>query len=288
MREGSVRANGLRFAYLEEGAGPLALLLHGFPDNAHTWERQLPALAEAGYRAVAPFLRGYPPTEIPAGGYYDTLTLAADARELIRELGGGEPAVVVGNDWGALAAYALMEAFPEVVRRACVTAIPHPAAAATLVLMPDLIHHFFHVWFHQVPGLPEAAVPANDFAYVEYLWRLWEPGYEDPEHLARVKRTLAAEGAVEAALAYYRAFFDPSRADPSMADVRARLGGRIEVPTLLVFGRDDPLARFAADHARVFAGEHRVELLAGGQHFLHRSRADAFNELLLGWIGSPG
>lgn len=58
MRRGEIDANGIRFAYLEAGSGPLVLLLHGFPDNAYSWEHQLPALARAGYRAAAPFLRG--------------------------------------------------------------------------------------------------------------------------------------------------------------------------------------------------------------------------------------
>ena len=288
FKEGTVEANGLEFAYLEQGSGPLVLLMHGFPDNAFTWDQQLPALAEAGYRAVAPFLRGYPPTEIPDGGFYDAATLATDARELIRELGGGEPACVVGNDWGTLTTYTLMEAYPEVVRRAAVTAIPYPAAAAALPMMPDLLQHYFHVWFHQLPGLPEAAIAANDFAYVDYLWRLWEPGFEDPEHVARVKRTLSADGALAAALGYYRAVFDPARSDPELADVRNRLGKPIGVPTLIVFGREDPLARFAADNDRFFSGELRVEMLDGGQHFIHRSRPDAVNELIVSWLGAAG
>ena len=73
-----IHANGLRFAYLEQGDGPLVMLLHGFPDTAHTWSHQMQPLAAAGYRVVAPFLRGYPPTEIPIDGYYDKATLASD------------------------------------------------------------------------------------------------------------------------------------------------------------------------------------------------------------------
>ena len=69
MREGHIVANGIEFAFLEEGSGPLLLLLHGYPDNAWTWERQMAPFAGAGYWVVAPFLRGYPPTEIPARGY---------------------------------------------------------------------------------------------------------------------------------------------------------------------------------------------------------------------------
>ena len=85
-----VHANGLDFAYLEQGSGPVVLMLHGFPDTAHTWSHQMPALAAAGYRVVAPFLRGYFPTAIPANGYYDKATLATDVAALIGALGGGE------------------------------------------------------------------------------------------------------------------------------------------------------------------------------------------------------
>src|SRR5947208_14232431 len=95
-----IRANGLDFAYLEEGEGPLVLFLHGFPDTAHSWSHQVPALAAAGYRAVAPYLRGYPPSEIPRDGFYDKGTLAADVAALIRALGAGAPVHRVGQDWG--------------------------------------------------------------------------------------------------------------------------------------------------------------------------------------------
>ena len=95
-----VRVNGLEFAYLESGDGSLVLLLHGFPDTAHSWSHQMPALAAAGYRAVAPYLRGFPPTEIPRDGFFDKATLATDIAELIRELSGGAPVYLVGQDWG--------------------------------------------------------------------------------------------------------------------------------------------------------------------------------------------
>src|SRR3954451_22130917 len=96
IRQGTIRANDLDFAYLEAGEGPLVLLLHGFPDDAWTWSHQLPALAAAGYRAVAPFLRGYAPPSIPADGRYDATALAGDVAALVEALGDG-PAFVVGN-----------------------------------------------------------------------------------------------------------------------------------------------------------------------------------------------
>src|SRR6266849_10786709 len=97
-----VQANGLQFHCLETGEGPLALCLHGFPDSAWTYRHLLPELAKAGYRAVAPFMRGYHPTGIPAK-LTDTNDLAADVVALHDALGGDGNAVLIGHDWGAVA-----------------------------------------------------------------------------------------------------------------------------------------------------------------------------------------
>src|SRR5262249_48630939 len=133
-------ANGLEFAYLEEGAGPLVLLLHGFPDTARSWSHQIRALAAAGYRAVAPYLRGYPPSEIPRDGFYDKGTLVADIAALIRALGGGAPAHIVGQDWGASITYNLLAALPELIRRAVVMAVSHPSPTAHSGLESQHLH----------------------------------------------------------------------------------------------------------------------------------------------------
>ena len=121
-----IRANNLEFAYLEEGEGPLVLLLHGFPDTAHTWGHQMPALAAAGHHAVAPYLRGYPPTEIPRDGFFDRGTLVSDIAGLIQALGGRGSVHLVGQDWGAGIVYGVLAAFPELIRRA-------PGAARTIL-----------------------------------------------------------------------------------------------------------------------------------------------------------
>ena len=108
MKQRTINANGLDFACLVDGPddGPLALCLHGFPDTAHTWRYLLPELAAAGFHAVAPFLRGYAPTSIPADGRYQIGALVQDITALHEALGGGPDAVIVGHDWGALATYA--------------------------------------------------------------------------------------------------------------------------------------------------------------------------------------
>src|SRR3954469_19829502 len=105
---------------------PFALLLHGFPDSAHTWRRLLPALADAGFRAAAPWTRGYAPTAVPADGAYTVATLAADANALHETLGGGADAVLVGHDWGAITAYGAAATEPDRWRRGGPMAVPPP------------------------------------------------------------------------------------------------------------------------------------------------------------------
>ena len=129
---GSVRANGLRFHYLQAGDGPLALCLHGFPDSPWTYRHLLPELARAGYRAVAPFMRGYAPTEIPRDGRYHAGDLAADVVALHQALDGDERAVLVAHDWGAVAAYGGVAREPQRWRRCVVMNVPPLAVNASL------------------------------------------------------------------------------------------------------------------------------------------------------------
>src|SRR3972149_3445828 len=117
FKSGSVRANGIGVHYLEAGTGPLVLCLHGFPDHARSFRFQLPALAKAGFRAVAPYLRGYAPTDVPANGPSQAAARARDAAALLDALSPGEPAYVFGHDWGALAAYGAAILAPSRLRK---------------------------------------------------------------------------------------------------------------------------------------------------------------------------
>src|SRR5579859_5561185 len=136
----AIEANGLSFAYLAEGEGPLVLLVHGFPDTAHTWDHVRPLIAARGFRAVSPWTRGYAPTAIPPGDA-DAETLARDVLALIDAFGSG-PAIVIGHDWGALAAYGAAALAPEKVRRLITVAIPHPAAMAPSPALLWKLRHF--------------------------------------------------------------------------------------------------------------------------------------------------
>ncbi|MEO6318728.1 MAG: alpha/beta fold hydrolase, partial [Acidimicrobiales bacterium] len=100
ITEGHATVNDVELGYLEVGSGPLALCLHGFPDSAFTYRHLLPALADAGFRAVAPFMRGYAPSAVPSDGRYQTAVLALDACALHETMGGDADAVIIGHDWG--------------------------------------------------------------------------------------------------------------------------------------------------------------------------------------------
>lgn len=145
---GTIDANGLRFATLEWGkTGPLVVCFHGFPDTAYTWDVLGPALAEAGYRVVAPFLRGYAPTALPSTDT-DSRTLGQDVLGILAALTDG-PVRVVGHDWGAEAVYAAMGLDASRIARAATIAIPHRAAVP---FTPSLVWALRHFATLRLPG----------------------------------------------------------------------------------------------------------------------------------------
>jgi pimeloyl-ACP methyl ester carboxylesterase len=264
VEQHSVEANGIRFAYLTAGRGPLVLLLHGFPDTAHTWDRAIPALAEAGFRVVAPFLRGYHPTSIPSDGDYGSDTLGRDALALIEALG-EKTAVVVGHDWGASAAYSAAALAPEKVRQLVVMAIPHPRSVRPT---PSILWKLRH--FATLRRKTAAARCArDDFAYIDELWRRWSPTWREipAEETARVKATFRAPGALEAAVSYYRCI--------GVRLPRSHLVP-ITVPTVAIAGESDMLAPRMYEKARgCFTASYEVVQVPGG-HFMHREHPEHF------------
>ncbi len=264
----TISANGIEVAYFEEGQGPLVLLLHGFPDTPHTFDEIRGQLAEAGYRAVSPFMRGYAPSEIPAGNGYDAEALGNDVLGLIAALG-EDQAIVVGHDWGATAAYAAAALDPERVAKLVTIAIPHPISVAA---DPDFLTRAPH--FVYLAGADaEALMRADDFAHVDELYARWSPTWSfEPGELEPVKNTFSAPGSLTGALGYYRAI------TPTPPEIFLR---PIASPTLTFAGRDDGVTPVAAfDDARAaFSGSYRVVETAGG-HFLHReSPAELMAEL---------
>ncbi len=260
----AVRANGIDIAYLERGTGPLVVLLHGFPDTAHTWEPTMDALAAAGFRAVAPFMRGYFPTTIPADGAYDSDTLGRDALALIEALGG--PAILVGHDWGASAAYSAAGLGPAHLRLLVTLAIPHPKALKPTPTMVWQLRHFLELRWKRTP----AKIRATGFAYIDELWRRWSPAWKDlpASETAEAKACFAHPGVLEAACGYYRAL------RPSVPPGQR---ATIAVPAIAFAGEDDGLMpwRIYEKARHCFAKSYEVIQVPGG-HFMHREHPEVF------------
>lgn len=263
-----VRANDLEFAYLEDGRGPLVLLLHGFPDTAHTWDEVRPRIAKKGYRAVSPFLRGYRPTAIPPRDA-DARTLAEDVLALIGALG-ETSAVVIGHDWGAFAAYGAASLAPERVRQLITVGLPHPATVVPTLAKAWAVRHFLA---YKLPGAA-ARFAANDFAALPAIYRRWSPTWTpSASELAAVRECFAERASLEAAFGYYRQLRvvpPPYLRDP------------IRVPTVAFAGSDEPAVGPADYHAakKAFANDYTVEEMPGG-HFMHREHPAIFAERLL-------
>jgi pimeloyl-ACP methyl ester carboxylesterase len=289
FKTGIVNANGVRFATLEAGAGPLVLCLHGFPDHARSFRHQLPALATAGFRAVAPFMRGYAPTEAPADGRYQSAVLAQDIVELITALG-YPSAHVIGHDWGAVAAYGAAILAPEKITKLITAAVPHgPAVINAFMSNYDQQRRSWYMFFFQHP-LADAAVAHNDFEFIERLWQDWSPGWRYPaDEMDALKATFRTPGVLQAALGYYRATLNPANQDPALGEVQAQIGmSPVMVPTLYLHGaRDGCIGVELADGMEaLFPSGFRTMVIPDAGHFVHEERPDDVNRLILEFLTS--
>ncbi len=287
MDERSVTANGIEFTYLADGPedGPLALCLHGFPDTAQTWRHLLPRLGEAGYHAVAPYLRGYAPTSVPDDGRYDTGTLALDACALHDALGGTGDAVLIGHDWGAAIAYAAASSAPERWRRVVAGALPPLASMGDGFFSYDQLRRSWYVFFFQTP-FAELAVAQDSYAFIDRLWADWSPGYDGTWDAGEVKKALGDPACLAAAVGYYRAMFAGPPDDPEATAAQAAASEVTPQPTLYLHGADDgclgvdiigPVTEFLG------VGSESVVVDRAG-HFLHVERPDVVNDRIIGFI----
>ncbi len=264
-------ANGLQFAYHEAGSGPVVLLVHGFPDTARTWDAFLQPIADAGFHAVAPYLRGYPPTGLPPR---DTT-----ARDLGEDVLGwmdaleAETAILVGHDWGAAAVYAAASLAPSRVTKLVALAIPHPLS---LRPTPSLAWGARHFLTLRLPGAAHRFA-RNDWFGVDELVRRWSPSWQfTPADLADVKRCFGEPGALDAALGYYR----------TVGRSPDFLRTKLPMPALAFCGRED-IAPVAAFHSakRAFTGSYDVVELPCG-HFPQREQTAEVLSRLLAFLTS--
>jgi pimeloyl-ACP methyl ester carboxylesterase len=290
-KRSTVVANDVEFAYLELGEGPLALCLHGFPDTPHSWRHLLPALADAGFRAVAPWMRGYAPTAVPESGHYQPGAIATDANALHEALGGDADAVLIGHDWGAIAVYPAVNHEPDRWKAMVAASVPHPSTAAGIIFDYEQLKRSFYMFVFQHP-LAEAIVQMGDLAFIDGLWRDWSPGL-DPEERARaaaaVKDSLREPANLAAALGYYRATLGGVDLDPAYDEIQAAGGQPVTIPALYLHGRDDGClgVEFAEPSAAMLTHERsRVEIVDGAGHFLQLDAPETVNRLVVDFVSA--
>ncbi|WP_227376554.1 alpha/beta fold hydrolase [Haladaptatus halobius] len=281
--------DGVRLHYVEAGDGPLVVLLHGFPEFWYSWREQIPALVEAGFRVVAPDMRGYNTSEKPRGvGQYRLDKLVGDVVALVDHFD-EETAHVVGHDWGGLVAWETAIRHPEHVERLAVLNAPHPGRYREAIRSPEQLLRSWYALFFQLPKLPELLLSARNYAGIEGMLRgsAENPDAFTERDIRRYVEAAARPGALTASIDYYRAAFRENARE----ELRVLLGGTrrsfdVCVPTLLIWGERDPaLAVELTDGLERWVSDIRVERLPEVGHGVQNDRPDHVNELLVEFFG---
>ena len=280
-----IDANGLRFGYLSQGPvqgqRPLVICMHGFPDTPYTFNGLMQQLSEQGYRVVAPFSRGYAPTEIPPNNSFTIEDFGRDVVALIDAFKAPN-AYLIGHDWGACAVYAASALAPGKVIKAVTAAVPHPQA---LKFTAAQIRKSWYMFFFQLPWLAERKLKQNDYALIEKFWRDWAPGLAEPDaafYIKAVKQALSKDEHLLAALGYYRAMFSSENTKRGTALFEKP----ISVPTLTMAGENDGC--IGPEHfpnmSPFFSGQLDVEILPEAGHFMHLEQPEVFATHILNFF----
>jgi pimeloyl-ACP methyl ester carboxylesterase len=247
-----------------------------------TWRRLIPELSALGFRVVAPYMRGYAPTSVPADGAYRLIALADDAAALHDAFGGDDRAVIIGHDWGGAAALSASARQPERWRAAVVLSWPPTGNVPVDVVSHEQLRRSWYVFFFRQQGA-ERVIGAHLTGTLGRLWADWSPGFDASQEVARATAALAGAEHLTAALGYYRAL--PELDDPHAAPV---VGG--PQPTLYVHGVADgclgiETAEDAEDH---LSADSQVVCLERVGHFPQLEDPDRVNGLIVDFVSSAG
>jgi pimeloyl-ACP methyl ester carboxylesterase len=282
IEQQTIRANGIDFHVAAIGSGDrLALCLHGFPESSFSWRYQLPLLAQLGYRAWAPDLRGYGGSTRPLGiGAYALENLEEDVASLI-EASGANEVVLVGHDWGALIAwyYAMFGRVP--IARLIIMNVPHPALAQKGLRTLRQLAKSWYIFFFQIPWIPEYGLARNGCEAIGRVFRgMAVDKSRFPDEVLRVYRDAAGvPGALTAMLNYYRALIRGSRHN------RRRGIARIDVPTLMIWGEvDAALGKELTYGTEQYVSNLTLRYLPNVSHWVQQEAPETVNAMIEAWL----
>jgi pimeloyl-ACP methyl ester carboxylesterase len=267
-----IRGDGVDLAVLDEGEGAAVLLLHGFPDSSQLWRHQIPALVDAGMRAIAPDLRGFGESERPEG--VEEYAIARSVADMVAVLDAldVERAHVVGHDWGAGLAWALAAYVPARVESLVAMSVGHPNT-----LRRPSIEQREKGWYQllfQFTGVAEALIRRDD-------WELFRELLGDAQDRGRYIADLSRPGALTAALNWYRA-----NATPEQELRRMRPFPAVDVPAMGIWSSGDA---YLTEEGMLGSGDHvtgpwRYERIEDAGHWLPLDAPARVNNLLLDFV----
>jgi pimeloyl-ACP methyl ester carboxylesterase len=272
-----VNINGIRLHVVKAGPtdGPLVLLLHGFPEFWYGWRRQIPVLADAGYRVWVPDQRGYNLSDKPRGVDAYGIDLLADDVVGLAEASGRDQVCLVGHDFGAAVAWWVARLFPDRIKRLVVLNVPHGSVMQRhLKENRAQIRRSWYISFFQIPAIPELALRARDWRLgLKSLQATSGPGSFSDDDLRMYRRAWSRPGAMTAMINWYRAL---RRARP-----RRRASPRVRVPTLMIWGaRDVALGREMAQPSIDYCEDGRLVFLEEATHWVQHDEPERVNTLL--------
>lgn len=287
FKTGKISANGIEFTYLEDGNGPLIIAFHGFPDLPRTFRHQIRALANEGYRVVAPYMRGYAPTDTPESASYHAAILVQDVLALIDAFGENQ-VILIGHDWGASAVYGAAIMAPKRVSKLIVMSVPAgPNFDNAFISNPVQQRRSWYMFFFQMPWA-EVAVRDNNFDFIERLWQDWSPGWQFPQsEMDSVKTTLQKPGVLTAALKYYRHTIGGSELDSTLTEINNRRHiDPVQVPTLYLHGEKDGGfgVELTEGMEEAFLNRFEKHIIPNVGHFLHQENPEEVNKLIIEFL----
>jgi pimeloyl-ACP methyl ester carboxylesterase len=271
--------------------GPIALCLHGFPDTAHGWRKVAPVLADAGWRVVAPFMRGYAPSSVSSIGSYHVGALMDDALRVLDAAGPTGRDVIIGHDWGAIAGAGLAAMPDSPFGKAVIMSVPPSASfrgkvsnvGGLAARIPRQLLRSWYIMYFQLPWLPERSASW----VVPRLWQQWSPGYQATEDVALVLDAIGSPPNWRAALGYYRATMRGRKPPARFAELHQHWLSAPVLPTMYLHGVDDGCA--TSDYAQwvepVLPEGSRVEIVDGAGHFMQLDQPDVVAGHILDFVG---